>query len=213
MAREKIIVFDFGNILISLDFERSFQAFENLLNVDWSDRIIPGNVQDAIREYDTGRMSDEEFARTFHVFNPDASIEAIYSAWNILIGGIPAYRFDFLKKLQSRYRLAILSNINNLHLSEAHKHLRTVHSIHDFEDRFFDQVFYSHIIGRRKPDQETYEYVEENLGVTGENILFIDDMEENVLAARNCGWNACVHNPGHNIETKLSEYLTLAGFE
>ncbi|MBT8229360.1 MAG: HAD family phosphatase [Bacteroidia bacterium] len=211
--KEKVIIFDFGNILISLDFERSFRAFEDLLNVDWSDRMFPGVVQKAIYQYDRGRISDEEFAKTFHVYNPDASFADIYKAWNTLLGIIPSNRFEFLLSLKAKYKLALLSNINNLHLNEVHHYLRNEHSVHDFEERFFDQVFYSHIIGKRKPDLETYRYVEENLGISGENILFIDDMEENVLAARNCGWNACVHNPAHSIENKFSEYLIAAGFE
>ena len=43
----------------------------------------------------------------------------------------------------------------------------------------------------RKPNRDIYEYVLSDLGVKPEQILFIDDDSQNILMAKQCGWNTC----------------------
>ena len=44
----------------------------------------------------------------------------------------------------------------------------------------------------RKPDEKIYKYVLDDLKVKPEDILFIDDDYQNILAAKECGWNTCL---------------------
>ena len=53
-----------------------------------------------------------------------------------------------------------------------------------------DHQFASHLIRARKPDEAIYEHLEKEAGVSGPEILFFDDVEENVRAARKRGWDA-----------------------
>jgi glucose-1-phosphatase len=50
--------------------------------------------------------------------------------------------------------------------------------------------FASHILGVEKPDSRIYHHVESATGHTADRILFFDDREENVEAARTVGWTA-----------------------
>ena len=50
--------------------------------------------------------------------------------------------------------------------------------------------FASHQIQEAKPDVAAYKAVEKQLGLRGEEILFFDDLEPNILGARAAGWNA-----------------------
>lgn len=50
--------------------------------------------------------------------------------------------------------------------------------------------FASHLMGFRKPDPRAYLEVERGTGRSAEAILFFDDREENVAAARERGWTA-----------------------
>ena len=50
--------------------------------------------------------------------------------------------------------------------------------------------FGSHLMGVLKPDQQAYREVERGTGYSGDRILFFDDREENVEAARLFGWTA-----------------------
>ncbi|NNL90984.1 MAG: HAD family phosphatase [Saprospiraceae bacterium] len=212
-ANKNTIIFDFGNVLIDLDFERCFQALENVLNVDWSSRKLPQIIIDAIHKYDRGQINDEELIAAFQNFNPNANPNDIIYAWNSLIGEIPNERFDLLNELKDDFNLCILSNINNLHINFITDYLETKHTITDFEDRFFNKVFYSHLIGKRKPDEEIYKYVTETLSAEPSQILFIDDMDENIEAAINFGWNGRVHKPGSEITEHIGTYLSETGFK
>jgi putative hydrolase of the HAD superfamily len=55
--------------------------------------------------------------------------------------------------------------------------------------------FASHLLGLRKPDERIYAHVEQATGVTPAQIVFFDDIEENVAAAQRRGWH------GHRIAT------------
>lgn len=51
----------------------------------------------------------------------------------------------------------------------------------------FDRVFTSAAAGMRKPELEFYRHVLDDIGLTGNQVIFIDDKEENVNAARAVG--------------------------
>jgi putative hydrolase of the HAD superfamily len=56
-------------------------------------------------------------------------------------------------------------------------------------DEFGHRTF-SHRLGIAKPDAAIYHHAAQGLGVTEEEILFIDDREENIAAARSVGMTA-----------------------
>jgi len=126
---------------------------------------------------------------------------------------MPEHRFDFLEDLKDDYDLAILSNINNLHLQCVHNYLDNNHNINNFEDRYFKSVFYSHQIGMRKPENDIYLHVQKELDCLPDHILFIDDMEQNINAAHKHGWKAALHLPADSIELKLSDYISQTRFD
>jgi putative hydrolase of the HAD superfamily len=53
--------------------------------------------------------------------------------------------------------------------------------------QLFDREFYSHALGLAKPDLAYFQAVAEQLALPPGEILFIDDHESNVLAARDAG--------------------------
>jgi putative hydrolase of the HAD superfamily len=54
----------------------------------------------------------------------------------------------------------------------------------------FSHTTFSHRLGIAKPDAAIYEHAAEGLGVAANEILFIDDREENIAAARAAGMSA-----------------------
>lgn len=52
--------------------------------------------------------------------------------------------------------------------------------------------FASHLAGMRKPEDRIYAHVESETRVSGERIVFFDDIMENVEAAQRRGWQAIV---------------------
>lgn len=89
---------------------------------------------------------------------------------------------DFIQGLKVDYTTALLSNAwDNLRML-----MRETWHI----DQVFDQIFISAEINLAKPDDRVYQYVIQQLeGEPGE-MVFLDDFEENVEAARQNGLNA-----------------------
>jgi putative hydrolase of the HAD superfamily len=56
-----------------------------------------------------------------------------------------------------------------------------------------DDIVYSHEVGVAKPDPEAYVLTARRLEVEPHEVLFLDDLEANVVAARAAGWHAVLH--------------------
>ena len=69
-------------------------------------------------------------------------------------------------------------------------------------------AFASHLVRLRKPDAAIYRHVEEVTQVGGGEIVFFDDVAENVAAARERGWRAFRVEPGwENPVPKIRQWL------
>jgi HAD superfamily hydrolase (TIGR01509 family) len=79
----------------------------------------------------------------------------------------------------------------------------------------FDYPLFSQIIGHAKPSPVIYQFVEDGTGIAPENILFFDDIAENIDAARQRGWHAELvercDNPLPWITRRLVDYGVLDG--
>lgn len=69
----------------------------------------------------------------------------------------------------------------------------------------------SHLLATRKPDPAAYRAVEAHTGRTGREILFFDDYEENVAAARARGWRAEVIDPHASPAEQIGKALSAHG--
>ena len=54
----------------------------------------------------------------------------------------------------------------------------------------YDYLFFSYEYGLRKPDINFYKQIQEKIPFKKEDILFLDDKEQNVEAAKKFGWNS-----------------------
>lgn len=208
MAGVKALVFDFGNVLIDLNYEKHFEAFRKIFPSSWpAADDYPEVLNSTLIKYEKGELSDDAFVWAFQQLNPEIQAIEIVNAWNKLIGEIPDARFEMLLKLSENYSLILLSNINAIHLRYIRQYLRKQKNIHDFENRFFSKVFYSHEIKMRKPQPEIYTFVETECAMDAAEIFFIDDKKENIDAARSLGWKVQIHNPEFEISEVIGNYL------
>ncbi|MDX1911168.1 MAG: HAD family phosphatase, partial [Saprospiraceae bacterium] len=158
-------------------------------------------IQEKVFElYETGGMSTEEFLqKTANGFQPPLSPEQVKNAWNSIFIGMPRHRFDWLLQLRQRYKVFLLSNINDLHERWIAEYMQREHGLSDYETRYFDGVYFSHFIRLRKPWPEIYEYVLADAELRPEETIFFDDLPENVEAARRVGIQGIWHPPGSEI--------------
>ena len=90
----------------------------------------------------------------------------------------------------------ILSNTNNIHRIYFDSLCKRIYN--KTFDHLFDHVFYSYEMGCRKPDKVIYENVIDSSGFKPNEIIFFDDMKENLTECEKLGMNTC-----HVIDKKL----------
>lgn len=188
MSSIRNIVFDFGNVLFDLDLPAIGREIQHLVGDQYEtvrERLQRSGVFEL---YETGGLTTEEFVDAIRLAGPvPLSAEQVIAAWNSIFIGMPRERFDMLLRLRHQYNVFLLSNINDLHATWIDDYMLREHGLTDFQSRYFDGVYYSHLIRLRKPDREIYEYVLADAEILPQETLFIDDLEENVKAAREVG--------------------------
>lgn len=73
----------------------------------------------------------------------------------------------------------------------------------------FDVVVDSSEVGARKPEPRIYEITREMLGVAHDEIFFVDDIGQNLKAARALGWNTVLYDDDANALATLEALIHL----
>lgn len=197
----KLVVLDLGRVLLRIaeDWPHAYElaGLSHLTppSGDISSSKRRGSGSEAERlfaGFETGKTPTrdylEVFARDLDVTLDQAS--ALIDAWLLQ----PFERAEWLidELVQRDFKTACLSNTN-----AHHWRLLTdpAHGSYLPLDRM-DFVFASQLIGHAKPHEEAYAHVETVAGVRPEQILFFDDLPENIEAARDRGWKGVVVERG-----------------
>lgn len=179
------IIFDFGDIFINLDKNATMKGLKNLGVSQWNEELNQLNLQ-----YEVGSISKEEFLTGIQKHTNNASIEEILEAWNAILLDFPLYRLEFLQMLSKKYRLFLLSNTDAIHIATFEQ--KTGASFYSDFYQCFEKVYFSYEVGLRKPNPEIYSFVLDQNGLQAKHTLFVDDKEENTIAAAALGisvWN------------------------
>lgn len=203
----KTIVFDFGGILINLDFQAAFSNIKQLFNAPL-DEPIPEAIQTILDEYEVGAFGEGSFMHRLQRLRTYVISERqISDAWNSMLVDLPKSRLDWLLELRKNYTLLLLSNTNHTHIEWVRKYLRDQYGITNFEETYFDHVIYSHDIKLSKPGTTIYNTVAEKYNLNLAESLFIDDSQANVDGAHKAGWQAVRHDSTEEIREQLEYYL------
>ena len=182
----KNIIFDFGDIFINLDKQATYKELAKLGVMQISEEMIA-----VYHQYEKGLISTDEFVGFYHQeFNINK--EDLIRSWNAILLDFPKERLQFLKELSAskKYRLFLLSNTNELHISWIQKDWGM--DLYNEFKNCFEQFYLSHEINFRKPDAEIYQFVLDQNNLVAEETLFVDDLKENTDAAKQLGlqvWN------------------------
>jgi len=129
----------------------------------------------------------------------DLSDQQIDDTWNSLLIGVPPVNHTLLLQAKKKYRTFLLSNINEIHLSYISAYLKKEYQI-DSNDIFFEKVYYSHLIRKRKPDAEIFEYVLNDSCLDAAETLFIDDSPQHLKTAKDMGFNTFLMTKEDSLE-------------
>ena len=177
-----MILFDVGGVLVELTGVDQMMAWTgNRHSVEELWRLWLESP--TVRDFESGRIETIPFSqRLVEEFELSATPEAVIASFDGWIDGPYPEVVPLLDALRGRYRLGTLSNTNARHWPRFIEEMGM--------GALFDCHFPSHETGKLKPDRECFDNVVQKLAIAGDGILFLDDNEVNVLAARGVGLRA-----------------------
>lgn len=188
MQNIKNIIFDYGNVIFSIDFARVQQSLKGL-GISDVETFFGHRQQDPVFDaFDRGQITSDEFRNKIRekAGNPNLSNDEIDAAWNSILIGIADGNHELLLELKGKYRTFLLSNINDIHYNFIMKYLKDKFGF-DNNDHLFEKIYYSHFTGKRKPEQAIFEQVLNENNLNPAETLFIDDSPQHLEGAKKLG--------------------------
>ncbi|WP_423147056.1 HAD family hydrolase [Rubrolithibacter danxiaensis] len=200
MQNIKNIIFDYGNVIFLLDFNRIHHTFTELGISNIEHFFGHAGQNKLFDDFDKGTISAAEFRDAIRKeTGKNASDEQIDEAWNSLLIGVPAVNHQLLLRAKKKYRTFLLSNNNEIHYKWILDYLNREYNITS-NAGFFEKDYYSHLMGMRKPDSDIFEFVLQEQKLTAEETLFIDDSQKNVAAAEKLGMQTHLMQANDSLE-------------
>jgi putative hydrolase of the HAD superfamily len=174
-------LFDIGNVLLRVDFDRAVRRllpnppadldarFARLLvhkDELESGRLAPGPfIDDAIRMLDFRGPRNEFIAAWCDVFDP------IKPMWQLVE-----------QLATAGHRLILFSNTNDLHMDDAMVRYEVF--------RHFPEAVFSHRVGALKPDEPIYRHAIDRHQLDPAGTIYIDDLPANIATGQQLGFRA-----------------------
>jgi len=184
------LIFDFGNVIGFFDHMKVYDRFAPRLGMAGAQlaaQLVERGFIDLLVEFECGRIAARDFAaQTMALTGLLIPYEEFVEGWNnifwlneSLAGLIPWFK-------SRGYTLVLGSNTNILH-SEHYRRQFAATLDH------FDRLVFSHDVGAIKPAAEFYRACVEAAGVPATSCVFVDDLIENIDAARQAGLSGHVY--------------------
>lgn len=206
MAPIKTIIFDLGGVILNIDYRLTIDAFIKLGIEDFREIYTKARQDSLFDNFEEGKISAQEFRDELaQRTGLDISSSQIDEAWNAMIRNLPESRLALLEELRNHKQLLLLSNTNEIHLECLSGYVEREYGMERFSSNF-DEMFFSHLIGMRKPHAPVFEFVLHKYDLRPEETLFIDDSGQHIRGAEAVGINTIKIDDGDTIE-ELREQL------
>jgi putative hydrolase of the HAD superfamily len=177
-------IFDLGNTLIKLAYERVLENIRKAAPISRDDLIEVLEGAGGYRDMERGFVNFSEFYDFICEKAGYRGTEREFHAlWTDFFDGTMPGAEDLLERVREKYRVAFLSNSNEVH---AEVIPRAFSNLFRKDDRFI----YSYRYKCAKPDPEIFNRTLEIIGALPQHAVYIDDLVENVIAARSLGMRA-----------------------
>lgn len=181
------VIFDFGGVILNLDYPATDKALRALLGESGEVRYTKTQQGRIFDDFEIGLIDAQRFYRSIReAAGREVTDDEIKAAWNAMLLDVPAERFQFVRDVAKRYRTFLFSNTNPVH-KEAFDHTLEKHLGPGGFDKLFEQAYYSHSFGLRKPHAATYKAILDKNGLTASRTLMIDDNLDNIKGAAAAG--------------------------
>lgn len=199
MSRIKNIVFDVGRVILGFSHEKFF------LNLQAQGTTYENSVDNIIEElklleFEHGFITDVDFLKMIQQrLSQPLAEDTIAKCWYDIFHPIPEM-ISLAKDLKKTKNVYLLSNTNNLHWQHIIKKYNFNNLAHG--------LMASCEVGAMKPDPKIYQAAEKKFSLVPEETVFIDDLEKNVIGARNMNWQGIVHKEYSLTKKELNRFFS-----
>lgn len=201
--KTEAIIFDFGGVLINIDYNATIEAFKKLGLNNFDQLYSQAQQSNLFDDIETGKISAQRFINALLDFLPPGTTpNKVIHAWNTMILHVPATTIELLEKLKGKYRLFMLSNTNSIHIDYAIQQWKK--TTEKMPEYFFEKVYLSFEMGMRKPNRDIFEFVCKEQQLNPQTTLFIDDSIQHIEGAKTTGLQTIFLSPEMNLQSIFS---------
>lgn len=194
------IIFDLGGVVITPAEKITPFILSEILTINLD--VAFQEYNDADEKLRSGEMTVKQFTEAIcRKYCPSASLENLtqlyveyYNKQAIINNAV----VKIISSLKPEIQKVALSNMNDLHAKCNQS--RGLFNL-------FNKVYLSSVIGKVKPHIDAYEYVIQDLHITPQNTMYIDDKEENIHIGKSIGFESYLYDT----PIQLSAYLQKQG--
>jgi len=195
----RAIIFDIGRVLVRLDVAGAMGGLAGMISLTPQETWAAIEHDPRWRDWQEGRMSPRDWH--LHIcrrLGVNLTFEQFSEIWNRVLDPTPLLDGAFLENLSKRYRLAVLSNTDPIHVAELEKRF-------DFF-RFFKHRIYSCVVGASKPSPLVFRAALQACKTTADNAIYIDDIPAYVVAAGQLGMTGIVFQSPEQLIADLEQF-------
>jgi putative hydrolase of the HAD superfamily len=174
------IVFDIGGVLEITPDLGVTAKWEQRLNLAAGE--LDKRLRDVWRGGSLGTISERDVHRSISEIMGMSTTQVdafMQDIWQEYLGTLNVELVEYFRNLRPKYQTAILSNS---FVGAREKEQERYHF-----DELCDFIIYSHEVGMSKPDPRIYALTCERLGRQPAEVIFLDDREPAIEAARQAG--------------------------
>jgi len=196
----KAVIFDFGGVVFKNVMKYIYAKTSEKFGMDVL--TVRKESKPLLDEWERNRISSEEFWKLLALKLKISGAESLQNLWHKTFEEnlTPNEKvLQIIEQLKERgLKVAVLSNVSEpfgeYHKSKNHYGM-------------FFPVFLSYEIYMAKPDKEIYEHVVEKMKLKPEECIFVDDKDDNVIAAKEFGMHAILFESAEQLEKELEKVL------
>jgi len=200
-----LFVFDLGKVILPFEHRqiasKLWQRSKN--NRKFTEEEIFQDLFDlkngTVNRYEEGLLSSEEFFLEIRKrYDLALEFEDFSEIWNNIFWDNPEVNEIIIYLKAKDYPVYLLSNTNELHFSYVIDRFPIVHVL--------DEWILSFEVGAKKPDKRIYDAIFEKTDVDRAKILYIDDIDAYVSAARSHGMQGLVYKSPDDLWAVLRKH-------
>lgn len=179
------VIFDLGNVLVPFDWKIAVKRLLKYLPADIAQnaaadpRTLAKAINDLVDKLEIGAINFEEFHRLVVLrIGLTVDLKEFQRIWSQIFT-LDQQMTRLGKSLTKRYGVWLASNTDEVHYEYITRNFPEI--------LFYKKAALSYQMGTKKPEIEYFTKAIELFGIQPDHAVFVDDLAENVVAARKIG--------------------------